>query len=107
MLVDEGNKRLERAVSLMAEPTDKEATLVLSDSSALSKMVSGVQDHARGCREDVVLMKVTPRGFSAHLEFKCQERTLVFDTSSRVGYASCRLLCGSCLCLQWDAWNPI
>ncbi|CAN7938554.1 unnamed protein product [Ixodes hexagonus] len=85
MLVDEENQRLEKAASLMAESTNEETMLVLCDSSALSKMVSTVQDHARGCQEDVILMKVTPWGFAARLEFRCQGHTLVFDSSSKVG----------------------
>ncbi|MDD9361357.1 MAG: hypothetical protein PV344_00260 [Anaplasma sp.] len=85
MLVDEENRRVKKAASLVAEKASYEPSLLLCDSSALSKMANAVQDHARRCAYDVVIMKVTPWGFAARLEVRCHEHTLVLDTSSKVG----------------------
>lgn len=85
MMVDDENRRVNKAASLMAERASEEPSLLLCDSSALSKMVNAVQDHARRCTEDVVIIKVTPRGFAARVELRCHEHTLVLDTSSSVG----------------------
>ncbi|CAN7979092.1 unnamed protein product [Ixodes persulcatus] len=85
MLVQEEDQRTKKAALVSEEKASEDASLVLCDTAALSRIINAVRDHTRRCPEDLGVVNVTPWGFAARVECKCLKHTLVFDTSTSVG----------------------